>query len=253
MAAVTYAQKPDYSKSRRSVRFVSYNVGVFSKYTGDSTPEVAKMMHEIRADVVAVNEQDSCNRRHHVYQTERFAEELGDWNFAYASAMKFAGGSYGGGLVCKNPILKKFSIALPKGDGHVPRVCVVVETHKFVVASVHLDHSKEAVRVQQAQYLTQELVRLYGRSRKPVVLCGDLNASPDSQTLDFLKGEWVLVSETAPTYPSGKAKECIDYILVLKNRSRYQVHKYAVCTEFESADVRDASDHLPVFVDIVIK
>ena len=40
-------QKADYSKSRRAVRLVAYNVGVFSKYMGDSMLDVASMMQEL--------------------------------------------------------------------------------------------------------------------------------------------------------------------------------------------------------------
>ena len=101
--------------------------------------------------------------------------------------------------------------------------------------------------------LTNELVRLYGRSRKPVFLCGDLNATPDSPTLRQLSEDWTVLSEPAPTYPSQNPSECIDYILVLKNRARYKLLKTVVCTEFESADVSQASDHLPVFVDVMIR
>ena len=52
---------------------------------------------------------------------------------------------------------------------------------------------------------------------------------------------------------SGQTRQCIDYILALNNRARYQVRQTAVLTEFECADVTKVSDHLPVFVDVMIK
>ena len=248
------AQKPDYCKSPKAVRLVAYNVGVFSKSGYDSTQDVVEMMQELSADAVAVCEQDSCNRRHAIFQTENFQEHLGvGWDYRYASAMQWNGGSYGTGVVTSRIILNSFDIRLVKGEGYEPRVCVVAETPGYVVASVHLDHSNDAVRIEQARTVTEELLARYGDSRKPVFLCGDLNAEPESQTLKYFSKDWKVISAQDPTYPSDDPKECIDYILVLKNKARYKVQKTAVCTEFDSADVSTASDHLPVFVDVMIK
>lgn len=246
-------QKADCSKDRHAVRLVAYNVGVFSKYSGDSTMDIASMLLELDADAVAVCELDSCNRRHPTFQLEDFAQALGGWHFRFGSAMKWNGGAYGGGVVTKKRINRRYILELPQGNGYEPRVCVVAETKDYVVAEVHLDHSNEAVRMEQASLLTDELIRLYGRSRKPVFLCGDLNATPDSPTLQQLSEDWTVLSEPAPTYPSQNPEVCIDYILALKNRARYRLVKTAVCTEFDSADVTQASDHLPVFVDVMIR
>jgi endonuclease/exonuclease/phosphatase family metal-dependent hydrolase len=68
-----------------------------------------------------------------------------------------------------------------------------------------------------------------------------------------LSKDWDVLSEQAPTYPADTPKECIDYILALKNRARYKVVETAVLTQFESADVTKMSDHLPVFVEVMIK
>ena len=246
-------QKADYSKSRRAVRLVAYNVGVFSKYMGDSMLDVTSMMKELDADAVAVCELDSCNRRHQAYQLEEFAVALGGWNFRFGAAMQWNGGSYGGGVITRKPINRSYIVELPQSGGHEPRACVVVETRDYVMAEVHLDHSSDAVRLEQIRLLTDELMRLYGRSRKPVFLCGDFNAEPDSPTLGKLSEDWVLLSDLEATYPANNPRKCIDYIMALKNRARYKVLKTAVCTEFESADVRKTSDHLPVYEDVRLR
>ena len=129
---------------------------------------------------------------------------------------------------------------------------MVVETAAYVMAAVHLDHKNEEVRMAQARIVTENLCERYGRSRKPVFLCGDFNAVPDSPTLKQLSEDWTILSETAPTYPVDSPRICIDYILALNNRARYKVLNTAVCTQLESADVHTASDHLPVYVDVAI-
>lgn len=248
---LTFAQIPE--KDAGSFRITAYNVGVFSKYTDDSTSEIADIMHEIGADAVAVCELDSCNRRHATFQLEQFAQALGGWNFRFGSAMQWAGGAYGTGVVTSAEIYEGFDIKLPEGDGYEPRVCVVAETKDYVLAAVHLDHSNDDVRLEQARIITDELQSRYGRSRKPVFLCGDLNAAPGSLTLKQLSEDWVILSEQAPTYPSDSPRECIDYILALKNHAEYTVTGTSVLTESKSADMAQMSDHLPVFVDVMIK
>lgn len=238
----------------RVVRLVAYNVGVFSKSGEDSTRGIADMMLELGADAVALCEQDSCNRRHPVFQTREFALALGpEWDCRYGSAMQWNGGSYGTGVAVATEILSSFEIRLPKGNGYEPRVCVVAETEGYVIAAVHLDHSSEEVRMEQAKLITDELMRRYRRSRKPVFLCGDLNATPDSQTLSLLSEDWKVLSRTEPTYPADAPEKCIDYILMLENRARVRVLETAVCTDFESADVSQTSDHLPVFAAVRIR
>lgn len=238
-------------------RLVSYNVGVFSKYQADSMQDIADMMREIGADAVALCELDSCNRRHATFQLKEFAEVMSGtshpaWVYRYGSAMQWAGGSYGTGLVTSADVIDSFEIKIPMGHGYEPRVCVVAETADYVIAAVHLDHSNEDVRMEQAQLITDSLKSRYRRSRKPVFLCGDFNAVPDSPTLGLLSKDWKVLSETAPTYPSDSPRKCIDYIMALKNRAKYELLDTKVCTEFESADVREASDHLPIYVDVRI-
>ena len=241
-------------KSEKELRIVAYNVGVFSKFSEDSMREVGAMMAELGADALALCELDSCNRRHSTYQLQDFCDLMGqEWESVYGSAMQWSGGAYGIGALVSSPVQGHFKIAIPRGEGHEPRACVVVETREYVMAAVHLDHKNEQVRMEQARLVTSELKKRYGRSRKPVFLCGDLNATEDSQTLRLLSEDWTVLSEAAPTYPADGPRICIDYILALNNRARYQVLGSAVCTEFESADVSKVSDHLPVFVDVKIR
>lgn len=240
-------------KAGNVLRIVAYNVGVFSKCY-DSMQDIAKMMQEMGADAMVLCELDSCNRRHGSFQLEDFARVLGcRWQYCFGSAMSWNGGSYGIGAATVHCIEDSFEIKIPKGTGHEPRVCVAAETAEYVIAAVHLDHKNEEVRMEQARIVTEKLKERYSRSRKPVFLCGDFNAVPDSPTLRQLSEDWDLLSETAPTYPADNPRKCIDYIMALKNRAGYEVLKTAVSTEFESADVRQTSDHLPVYVDVRIR
>lgn len=235
-----------------SIKFMTYNVGAFGKYSEDSVPEVAAMIGETGPRAVALNELDSCNTRHDVFQAEYLARCLGGWEYSFGRAMPYAGGAYGNGVVTRDRIIRSFTIALPKGEGSEPRSCAVVETPGYVFASVHLDHISAEARVRQAGIVSERLVSEYGGSSKPVFLCGDFNDTPESRTLGVLSDDWELLSDTSYSYSSQDPYVCIDYILVLKNGARVKPLKSEVMREFKSGDVKHASDHLPVYVKVRI-
>ena len=117
-----------FSCQRHRLTVMTYNVGVFSKYQESSIKGVAETILCSGATLVGLNELDSCNRRHPSFQVRQLADELGAWDFHFASAFPFAGGGYGNGIVSASPVTGRWRIALPKGDGSEPRSVAVVET-----------------------------------------------------------------------------------------------------------------------------
>ena len=248
-------------KSGTAVRLMTYNVGAFGKEMDDSAPMIASMILELRAETVALNELDSCNRRHNVNQVEHLAACLNEasgtrngWSGRFGRAMAYAGGAYGNGIVTKEKILDHFNIALPKEEGSEPRVCVVIETPRYVYAACHLDHIGDTARVVQAGVITAELQRRYGRSRKPVFLAGDFNDTPDSPVIQQLSRDWSRLSPLVNSYSAIDPHVCIDYIFLLNNLHpsiRVLRSEDGDLTRWiTSGDVKLASDHLPVFVDV---
>lgn len=246
---------------KRAVRLMTYNVGAFGKEMDDSAPMIARMIAELGAEAVALNELDSCNRRHNINQVQHLAEELNavaadakrkeTWNGRFGRAMAYVGGAYGCGVVTKARIVDGFYIPLPISDGDEPRVCVVVETKRYVFASCHLDYKGDQSRLEQARVLTEALQARYGKSRKPVFLAGDFNDEPASAVIRQMSRDWTLLSPLEYTASAKNPEACIDYIWVLHNGAKVAVTSSAVPTTFTTGDVTIASDHLPVFVDVV--
>ena len=246
---------------KRAVRLMTYNVGAFGKELEDSAPMIARMIAELGAETVALNELDSCNRRHNINQMQHLADELNAvaaeagrreaWRGRFGRAMAYVGGAYGCGIVTKARILDGFHIPLPKSDGDEPRVCVVIETRQYVFASCHLDYKGDQSRVEQARVLTEALQARYGKSRKPVFLAGDFNDEPASAVIRQMSRDWTLLSPLENTASAKNPKVCIDYIWVLHNGAKVAVTSSAVPTTFATGDVQVASDHLPVYVDVI--
>ena len=247
-----FVAKNYYPKASGSFRLMTYNVGAFAKYMADSTPIVADMIKEVEANLVGLNEVDSCNTRHNVNQVAVLAAKVGDWQWGYGRAMAYRNGAYGNAVIvpasCK--ILSRYTVTLEKGVGSEQRSIAVIETDKFVYGSCHLDHTSDAAQLAQVQIVNAWAQSRYLNSDKPVFFGGDMNATPDSQTISALKNSWDLMSDTSLTYPSTGPTKCIDYIFHYKKSAPVKVVGSKVMTQFYNGNPSQTSDHLPVYVDV---
>ncbi|MGM9741874.1 MAG: endonuclease/exonuclease/phosphatase family protein [Candidatus Cryptobacteroides sp.] len=234
---------------KHSLRIVTYNVGVFHKADTNTVSMVADMMNELGAQVLSLNELDSCTvRTGHEYQLDSLARELGGWNYRYASSIDHDGGRYGIGVACEPglEILDFDKIFLPREHLGEQRVLAVAEFKDFIFASTHLDFSNKEDQLQQAVTATSWLKEHYAECGKPVFLCGDMNAAPDSETMAEYRKDWTILSAQDFTIPSSRPDVCIDYIMLLNGTAKCKVLKTCVPVDFKSGDVTIASDHLPV-------
>ena len=239
--------------SPREISLISYNVGTFSKYSENSMPQVADLVRALNADAVALNELDSCNRRHDVFQLEKLAASLGGWSHAFAGAFPFAGGSYGNGIAVSDGIIYSENVALPQSDGAEPRSMAVVETLDYVMASVHLDHKGDKARAEQAEFICGWFAQRYPGSSKPVFLCGDMNCEPSGDAVSVLLKDWECLSGSACTYPSESPAQCIDHVFRLKSSGDVELVENKVISYLNGQKTAGFSDHLPVFVRVRCK
>jgi len=246
-------EKQFYPKAAGSYRLVTYNVGSFSKYMTNSTDMVAAMLKEIEADIVSINELDSVNTRHNVNQIYQLAQAMGNWNWYFGRAMAYKGGAYGNGVLTSAKLTDKYTVTLDKASGAEQRSLAVVETDKYIFGAAHLDHKSA-----EAQAIQVRIINAWAQSKcvgsdRPVFFCGDMNAYPDSETLSLIKESWDILSSTDNTFNSTSPSNCIDYIFHYKKSASVKVVGSSVMTKFNNGDVTQASDHLPVYVDIESK
>ena len=232
------------SKEPTTLTLLSYNVGVFSKYEDNTTPQVAEVIRVSGAALAAVNELDSCNRRHAAFQLKELADALGGWSFQFASAFPYAGGAYGNGVVSRDKVLTRYKVHLPKSDGSEPRSIAVVETDRCVFAAVHLDYVGENSQLDQIKALNDWFKAVYAGARKPVFLCGDFNAEPDSEAIALMREGWTQLSGQDFTYSTTNPRKCIDYVFAWKSAAPVEV----ISSEVLTAGTETLSDHFPVKV-----
>ena len=208
------------------------------------------------ADLVGISELDSCTvRTGRVFQLKKFAELMGkEWSYEYSRAMAYQGGAYGDGIASREKPVRAFAAPLPKGDGAEPRVMVVMEFEKYVFATTHLDHVSSLAQAGQVDEINKVIEREFGGSKKPVFLGGDFNARPDSPTISKLKTDWTILTPHGAsdfTHSSQAPDKCIDYILLWNgNGAKCEVVGTKIMLDFNKGDIKRASDHIPVLVDV---
>lgn len=241
------AKKRQYKKT---VTLVYYDVKTLNKFMDNSGPLVAEILTLSGADYMALVALDSCNTRNNTFQLKDLADLLGADQYHYAPCFPYKGGSYGNGVILKNPIIKKDIIRLPAFSGHELRSVAVIETEDCIVASTQL--SPDAAGAKQAEVINNWFMEHYAGCGKPVFLCGHMGALPDSETIGVLMKRWRMLSNVdIPNYPAKNADRCFGYILALKKGAKVKVMDATVLrSNANKTNFKKASDHLPVSVTV---
>lgn len=208
---------------------------------------IAKLINEIKPDLVAFQEVDSATGRlAAIYKTRiNWVQELGKKTGMYGyfgKAMDFDGGGYGEGILTKNPVKPVVSI-LPNPSGGEPRSLIYAEysisaDKKVFFAGTHLCHQFMPNKIAQVEKINL----LLSKKTDPVILCGDLNFTPGEEPYRLLEGHWLDAAEKKGdpqlTFSADKPEIRIDYVWLNKN-ARWRVTEVKVLPyEF--------SDHKPV-------
>lgn len=224
-------------------QFMTYNVrnGLGMDEVKDLN-RVVEVIRKQQPDVVAMQEIDSVTERSGGKYVLGVLAQQAHMHATFAPAIDFQGGKYGVGMLSKEKPMGVKTVALPGREEK--RTLLVVEFEKFVYACTHLSLTPED------QLLSLPIIqRLTGEYKKPVLIAGDLNAHPDSETIRGLQKSFLLVSPTdVKTYPADVPTETIDYIAIHhKDTARVKAVSTQVLNEPR------ASDHRPIVASISIR
>ncbi|MGV3504673.1 MAG: endonuclease/exonuclease/phosphatase family protein [Adhaeribacter sp.] len=238
------------------VKVMTFNI--FGARPGAGLPpaevnELAKVINDQKPDLVALQEVDVYTNRSgkSVHHAADIARLTGMYWF-FTKAIDRDGGEYGDAVLSRFPILESKRFTLPVADGlggefrSVALVKVQKDNKPFYFASTHLDHlQQEDNRLLQAQHLKQIVQE---EIKGPLILAGDLNAVPESQTMNIIRGFMNLgCRQQCPfTYPASNPSRTIDYILSAP------AEKFSVLN-YQAIPYLNASDHAPVIATIQVK
>lgn len=235
------------------VKVMTYNI--YGARASSGAPadleKIADVINKFQPDLVALQEVDVYTERtgKDVHQADSLGKLTG-MNAFFAMAKTQGSGEYGDAVLSRFPLLetKAYNMGIAPTLGGERRsfalVKVKVEDKELYFASTHLDHlSNEANRLVQAE----ELRGIVGGINGNLIVGGDFNAIPTSQTISIIK-EYLTIGTTtfSPTFPSNAPNRTIDY-LMYKPSSAFYVQNYQVIQE------PDVSDHCAIFSIMRIK
>jgi len=227
------------------VAVLTYNIYHGEDANGGSNLDaVAGIINSLEPDLIALQEVDNnTGRAKGLDLTAELSRRTG-MKGIFGKAMDYDGGGYGEAVLSRHPIVETKNNLLPHTPDAEPRATLEIHIElpggeKMAFIGTHLDHQRDqSNRMMQAKRITE----LYENSDLPMILAGDLNATPGSDPINLLGRQW---SDTArdnpqPTFPSTKPSRRIDYIMYKPN-GRWRV------VEIKVIDEKVASDHCPVF------
>jgi endonuclease/exonuclease/phosphatase family metal-dependent hydrolase len=214
-------------------------------------PRIARLIQSVNPDIVALQEVDrSVKRTNNVDQPVQLAKLTG-MNRSFGANISLQGGEYGNALLTKFAITRTHNHLLPNFDNgeqrgvldvglKVPNLDVPL---RFLVT--HFDHRREErERIESAKMVNQLVAE---HPDEPVILAGDLNAIPESETVKIIGNSWQQTNENpVATIPVDSPKWQIDFIFV-RPRGNWLIE------EFRVLDEATASDHRAIFTVIELK
>lgn len=239
-----------------SVRFsiMTYNIHSCIGNDGKNLPmRIAKIIAGMHPDIVALQELDvGLARTGCVDQAELIACEL-DMYFHFHPSLCIEDGRYGNAILSRYPIRPVKAGGLPSRRKEPRRGALWVEIdvrgHSFQVINTHLGLTPVRRRTQSLTLTGPEWLG-NEKCRPPVILCGDMNATPGSYvhhnfSQKLTDAQLLLPGKNRPrrTWPSISPFLRVDHVFVSQGIT------VKSCRVPRSMDAKMASDHLPLLVE----
>jgi endonuclease/exonuclease/phosphatase family metal-dependent hydrolase len=248
-----------FTKKDNTVRVLVYNIHAGKDADGrPNLDAVAALIHTLSADVVLLQEVDRGTKRSGGVDQLQVLMDQTTFGGAFGRTLDYDGGLYGIAALSRDGIgfidtapLHVNPAQARAGGSLEPRGALITvattRLGRWQAITTHLDASAgDEYRQQEADRL-REILRERGATGTPLILGGDMNATPDSavikKVLGFgLRDAWTECGEgDGFTYPASKPVKRIDY-LFLTGTLR--------CTSARVIDTQ-ASDHRPLLVTVV--
>ncbi|WP_208745827.1 endonuclease/exonuclease/phosphatase family protein [Pedobacter kyonggii] len=237
------------SKRNNVLRVMSYNLHHCNPPSKEKeglidVDAIAKAIAEQKPDFVALQEVDvNTKRSGSINQAVVLATKL-KMNFYFGKAIDHDGGDYGVAILSRFPLSAQQTFMLPKNnDAKAEQRVLAIATAEIAkgvfirFASTHLDAQRpEDNRILQAK----EINRLAEKETLPLIVAGDLNADPSSESIKIFDSNFTRTcSDCGFTIPVINPRKTIDHI-GFKTGNPFKVVSHEVVPE------RYASDHLPI-------
>ena len=230
---------PCRAQPENTLRVLSYNI-----HHGAGTDRkldlarIADVIKSVTPDIVALQEVDQRVPRSHMIDQPAELARLTGMHAVFHGNIPLQGGLYGNAILSRFPIKSSEHILLPNHNQGEQRGLIVatfdsISFPQLRFIATHFDHRREEIeRVQSADRVNKIALN---HPLAPLLLAGDLNDSPGSETLRVLQKYWQIAGPESPTIPVGQPKRQIDFILFRPN-DRWEVLETHVLPESVASD-----------------
>lgn len=228
------------------LRVLSYNIhhcaGVDRKL---DVQRIADVIGSVQPDIVALQEVDqNVTRSQSVDQPARLAELTG-MQVVFGANIPLQGGHYGNAILSRFPITNHKNHLLPNIDNSEQRgvieamIAAPAPLSQVVFLATHLDYrADERERLASAKVINDLMAK---HSDAAAILAGDMNATPDSETMRRLSSVWKITNDNPRlTIPVDQPTKQIDFILFAPPAKWRAI-------ETRVLDEAVASDHRAIF------
>jgi endonuclease/exonuclease/phosphatase family metal-dependent hydrolase len=177
-----FAELPD------EIRVITYNI-----HHGEGTDgridleRIAGVLNAEKPDLVAVNEVDQGTNRTHKIDMPAELSRLTGIKAVFEKNIDHDGGKYGNAVLSRLPIRRHENHKLPSNYEGEQRGVLEVELGEedsdetLLFLATHLDYRPDDAERMASVKKIEEIVA--NRKEQPIILAGDLNASPDSRVM----------------------------------------------------------------------
>ncbi len=206
---------------------------------------IARVILSVKPDLVALQEVDQKVKRSQGIDQPAELARLTKLHVVFGANIELQGGRYGNALLSRFPIARHRNHLLPNIDASEQRGVIEAEVtlpdskQPLLLLATHLDfRADDRERLASAKAINELAEK---QPEQPALLAGDLNATPDSKTLEQFALLWKMANDsTLATIPVDQPKKQIDFILY-RPQDRWKV------VEVQVLDEAVASDHRAIF------
>lgn len=222
---------------------LSYNIHHAAGVDGKLDVErIARVIQSVKPDLVALQEVDQKVKRSQTIDEPAELARLTKMHVAFGANIDLQGGHYGNAILSRFPIARHQNHLLPRIDQSEQRGVIEAEItlpemkQPLLFLATHFDfRSDERERLESVAVINKLADK---HAELPALLAGDLNATPESKTLEQLALHWKRANaEVLPTVPVKEPKQQIDYIL-FRPQNRWKVVDVNVLDEAVASDHR---------------
>lgn len=222
---------------------LSYNIHHAEGVDGKLDVErIANVIQSVKPDLVALQEVDQKVKRSQGIDQPAELARLTKMQVVFGANIALQGGHYGNAILSRHPIARQQNHLLPNIDKSEQRGVIEAEItlpnlkQPLLLLATHFDFRRdERERLESAKVINELAAK---HDSLPALLAGDLNATPESKTLELLAMQWKRANaEPLPTIPVKEPKQQIDFILY-RPQNRWKVIEVKVLDEAVASDHR---------------